>query len=96
MITDKSRYEKIQTLLDRAHEFPGQYLHKFIGANSPAFHAAVAEMESVFPTLKLQIRRESEAGKYSAYTFDFHAQSSDEVILLVEVTGNLAGLVAVY
>lgn len=95
MITEKSRYEKIQTLLDRAHEFPGQYLHKFIGMNSPAFHAAVAEMESVFPKLKLQIRRESEAGKYTAYTFNFHAQNSDEVILLVEVTGNLAGLVAV-
>lgn len=96
MISDKSRYEKIQALLDRAHEFPGPYLHKFIGLNSPGFHAAVAEMESVFPGLTLQTRRESEGGKYSAYTFNFQAENSDQVILLVEVTGNLAGLVAVY
>jgi len=91
----KRDYSTLRELLSEEEKFPLQYLHKFIGKNSPVFLTGVKGLEAAFPKLKEQSRRESGAGAHVALTFSFEAASADEVIQVLEATEVLPELVLV-
>ncbi len=88
-------YSTLRELLSEQEKFPLRYLHKFIGKNSPAFLMGVQCLEAAFPKLKQQSRRESGAKAHVALTFEFEADSADEVIQVLEATEVLPDLVLV-
>ena len=88
-------YDKIKSLLRQQEKFPFDYLHKFIGKNSPEFQAAVEALERDVPKLKLQSRRESGGGKHVAYTYTLNVQDAEEVAFLFELTQRLVDILII-
>lgn len=73
--------------------FPLEYLHKFIGKNSPEFKEAVAQLAARFPAVHTQHVRESgKSHAYLAYSFSLTALQPKDVTDLVEATSQLPGL----
>lgn len=74
------KYEKLKALLDQDQTFPHEFTYKFIGQNSPAFRAGVAEWVAKHPTIRKVSERESAGGNHLACTYDFLAPSSNAII----------------
>lgn len=89
MLKDTSR---LRALLAE-ERFPLEYLHKFIGKNTPAFSSAVSAMEARFPRVtRVSVRESGQNQTYVAYTFSLHAQHVDEIVELWTATSELADL----
>jgi len=74
-------------------QFPLTYLHKFIGKNTPAFHAAVAAMEARFPSaVRVTVRLSGVNQTYVAYTLSLNAKDPEEIVALWSATADLAEL----
>lgn len=76
-------------LLNKVYAFPAQIPHKFIGKNSDAFRASVAELQGLYVGLRNRTERTSESGKHLSLTFVFHANSAEEILRLVSSTRRL-------
>ena len=91
---------KLTELLN-TETYPMTYVHKFIGVKTPAFLAAVAQLETAFPLALRTGERESAApatdggsggGRYLALTYELKAKSAAEIIELWKATVNLPDL----
>lgn len=92
MTVTADRVARLRMLLQE-EKYPLTYMHKFIGRNTPAFRAAVAQMVRGFPTASLSTMRESgESASWLAYTYVQVAQNADEVVAFVEATTTLPEL----
>jgi hypothetical protein len=89
--------KRLKELLD-LETYPMNYTHKFIGKNTKAFLRAIDELEENFPQLDRISARESQAtqinadASYLALTYEFVANSSDEIIEVLEATSKLEDL----
>lgn len=88
-------YTKLRELL--ANEtYPHRYIHKFIGLKSDVFVQAVLLLEKKHPNAKRVSERESVSSSgqqlYIAYTFEFLAQTPEDVIALMQATTQLPDL----
>ena len=91
-MSNSDSYQKFRELLNENYQFPCIYLHKIIGKASEPFSVSLAVFESKFIGLKKTIERKSASGQHLSLTFEYHAASADDVILLVEETRKLADL----
>lgn len=88
-------FTQLKALLESQETFPTDYLHKFIGRNTPAFVNGVNVLEQQFPKLKLKHSRMSSGDANVALTYVFNANSADEIIALLQVTDNIDDVVYV-
>lgn len=100
-----SNYDKLRELLGE-ETYPHRYLHKFIGLNTDLFRDEVERFEKLFPRAKKVSERESKGGganavasgqppdapSYVAFTYEFVANSPEEIIQLLEATSHLKDL----
>ena len=89
------QFKKFRDLLDHNHQFPGPYLHKFIGKNSEIFKASVAEFEQKFIGLKKLQERLTASGSHISLTYEYIAGSADEVVRLAIETHKINDLIYV-
>jgi putative lipoic acid-binding regulatory protein len=88
-------FSKLKELLEEQETFPTQFLHKFVGRNTPEFARAVAELEKRFPSAKLQISRTSASQAHLALTYQFGAGSADDIVALLVATHALDDILVV-
>ena len=79
-------YTKLKELLMAQEKFPIDYLHKFIGKNSPQFATSVATFERKFPGIKLTSSKMSKGDAHVALTYVFQAYDADSVVELLKAT----------
>jgi len=84
------------TRLQEVHDFPGRYLFKVFGTNSPAFveavrQALVEELEEASPDFALSTR-ESARGKHVCVTLDTLVQTPEQVHELYLAFRNVDGV----
>jgi putative lipoic acid-binding regulatory protein len=86
---------RLRELLE-LESYPHLYTHKFIGHNTDAFLAALVELEVLFPKARRVGHRESgngqQGGRYLALTYELPAESVDEIVALIDATGELVDL----
>lgn len=85
-------YSKLKALLEEQETFPHRYIHKFIGRNSPRFAQSVEQFQARFPKLELQTARLSKGEAHLALTFHILAENADEIIAVLEATGDIEDL----
>ncbi len=85
-------YTKLKALLESQESFPIEFIHKFIGRNTPAFATGVAELERRHPELKLQHSRMSQGDAHVALTYTFQAASADAIIVVLRATDEIPDL----
>lgn len=85
-IRTSSDFDKLRQLLNEQETFPLNFVHKFIGRNSPQFAVGVQAFEASFPTLQKQSERKSSGDNHIALTYVFVAQNAEEVIGLLRAT----------
>jgi putative lipoic acid-binding regulatory protein len=85
--------QKLKTLLEN-ETYPHRYMHKFIGAKTSDFLAGVESLTRAFPSAKVSTRETPGKGGqvYVAYTFEFEADSADEIIRLIRATHSIKDL----
>jgi putative lipoic acid-binding regulatory protein len=86
-------FEKFRALLDSNFQFPCNYIHKFIGANSTIFKASVADFEKKFIGLTKTSERLSASEKHLSLTYDYHAANVEDVVQLLVETHKLNDLI---
>lgn len=86
-------FASFRELLNKTYSFPTQYLHKFIGKNSPIFLQSVAEFEQKFIGLKRTGENKSASNAHLALTYEYHAACADDVILLTQETSKINDLI---
>ena len=88
-------YSKLRELLLAQETFPLDYLHKFIGRNTPAFEQGLAVWRAAHPGASCQSDRLSSNQGHRSVTFIFRADSVDELIAMLQATDTIADLVMV-
>jgi hypothetical protein len=88
-------YTKLRELLLAQERFPLQYLHKFIGKNTPSFDQGVADWQAQHPLAVCQSNRLSRNGGHRAMTYVFTAGTVDELISMLEATDRITDLLMV-
>lgn len=82
-------------MLKNAHTFPGPYIIKAIGENSPDFVAHVVQAVIVVlgPTSTPEVQtRQSAQGKHQAVTMTLQVESAEQVLQLYEAVKKVKGL----
>lgn len=83
-------YDELLKVFQEKEEFPTLFIHKFIGRNTPEFLSGVAAWAaakvSLYPTLRESHRRFSGDQKHCSLTFEFTAQTAEEVIDVLKST----------
>lgn len=79
-------YAKLRILLVEQETFPTQYLHKFIGKNTPGFAEDVTQFEVRFPRARLQTARMSQGDGHVAMTYVLEAETVENIIDLLKAT----------
>ena len=73
------QYQRLRELL--ANEtFPHVFPFKFVGKLSDPFEAGVRALETQFPRLVLQSRRQSKNQKHLSLTYTLEAESAEVII----------------
>jgi putative lipoic acid-binding regulatory protein len=80
--------------LRAAHSFPGPYLFKLIGDNTPVLlEAALAVLRAAVPGVEPSVqRRESSRGNHQSLTFELPVEDAETVVLVYERFRTLAGV----
>jgi hypothetical protein len=86
-------FQKFRELLNSTYLFPCNYIHKFIGKNSPIFLQSVRDFEMKFIGLNKTAVRMSASGNHMALTYDYLAGSADEIIELTRETRKIHDLI---
>jgi putative lipoic acid-binding regulatory protein len=86
-------YASFRELLNQNYQFPTQYIHKFIGKNSPIFLQSVQEFEAKFIGLVRTGENQSASGKHVSLTYHYHAAHADDVVLLTVETSKINDLI---
>ena len=85
-------FERFKELLNANFQFPANYMHKFIGANSPEFRDAVKEFEKKFIGLTLVGEKLSSTNLHVSFTYDYLAANAEDVVSLTVETRNIPGV----
>ena len=88
-------YSKLRELLLAQETFPLDYLHKFIGRNTPAFEQGLATWCASHPQATRQSDRLSANQGHRSVTFVFRAGSVDQLIAMLQATDAIVDLVMV-
>jgi putative lipoic acid-binding regulatory protein len=78
-----SEREETLRVLNEGHTFPGPYMFKVIGENSPEFAAHVIQAATVICGLQAAPEvsvRESAGGKHQAVTISIAVESAEQVL----------------
>lgn len=93
-MADDSR-ENLLRMLNDGHEFPGEFMFKVIGANTPEFAASVLQAVVVIvgpeaaPDVSL---RESAQGRHQSVTVRIRVDSAHVVLDVYEAFRSIAGV----
>jgi hypothetical protein len=88
-------YTRLRELLLAQEEFPLEYLHKFIGRNTPAFEAGLAQWRMRFRPLSCPSDRLSANQGHRSLSFILKMSTVDELIAMLEATDAIPDLVMV-
>jgi hypothetical protein len=86
-------FASFKELLDKNHQFPTQYHHKFIGKNSQLFLQAVKDFETKHIGLKRVGEKFSANNEHISLSYDYQAASADDVIELIKETQKINDLI---
>jgi putative lipoic acid-binding regulatory protein len=80
--------------LRAAHEFPGPYIFKLIGDNSPVLlDSALEVLRSMIPSAEPSVsRRESSKGRHQSITLELRVEDAETVLLVYEQFRKLQGV----
>ncbi|NQZ01311.1 MAG: DUF493 domain-containing protein [Bdellovibrionales bacterium] len=82
------KFKQQKELLDQQHDFPCEYLFKFIVPK-----AQVEKVKALFPGHQYELRP-SKKGNYMSVSVKHHAESSDLVLAIYEKAALIEGLIA--
>lgn len=83
-------YRSLKEKLEEAHNFPEDYLFKFIIANEEAKHT---EIYRVFDNTQFTLStKESKNGKYTSITINAFVLDADQVIRIYKEVGKIPGV----
>lgn len=85
---DKEEIERLKALLDNEHEWPTNYLFKFIVPKGKE-----EELRQVFPVAEVKLRNSSK-GNYVSVTVSLRMESSSEVLAVYYQANKIEGLIA--
>jgi putative lipoic acid-binding regulatory protein len=88
-------YTKLRKLLEDTEKFPHEFVHKFIGKNTPEFATGVSELERKFPGMKLSNSRMSRGDGHVALTYVYLASTPDDVVALFKATESVPDVLVV-
>ena len=88
-------YGKLRELLLAQEKFPLDYLHKFIGRNSDAFSAGLADWAKCHPAATCQADRLSANQGHRSVTYIFRAPDVDALIAMLQATDRIPDLVMI-
>ncbi|MEN2436685.1 DUF493 domain-containing protein [Weeksellaceae bacterium A-14] len=84
-------YSSLKEKLDATHDFPEDYLFKFIVNSDPA---KLTEIYKVFDGIKTTItNRDSKNGKYTSLNVNAFVLDSDQVIRIYKEVGKIEGVI---
>ncbi len=92
-MSQEDQFAKFKSLLESNFQFPCVYTHKLIGTNSTIFQTSIEEFEKKFIGLTRKTERLSASGKHLSLTYEYHAASADDVVLLMIETRKLNDLI---
>ncbi|WP_417429304.1 DUF493 family protein [Halpernia sp.] len=87
----ESFYASLKEKLEQTHDFPEEYLFKFIITND---QSKLTEIYKVFDGIKFTMtNRESKNGKYTAASFNAFVLDADQVIKIYKEVGAIEGVI---
>ncbi|MDO4763963.1 MAG: DUF493 domain-containing protein [Flavobacteriaceae bacterium] len=85
-------YKKLKNQLEEHHNFPENYLYKFILPNGEG--EKLSELYKVFDGLKYSLNtKESSNGKYISISISCFVLSADQVIKIYKEAGKIEGII---
>ena len=83
-------YASLKAKLEATHDFPEDYMFKFIVANEDAKHT---EIYRVFDNIEFTLNtKESKNGKYTSITINAFVLDADQVIKIYKEVGKIPGV----
>ena len=83
-------YASLKEKLEATHDFPEDYMFKFIVANEDAKHT---EIYRVFDNIEFTLNtKESKNGKYTSITINVFVLDADQVIKIYKEVGKIPGV----
>ena len=83
-------YASLKEKLEATHDFPEDYLFKFIITNDESKHT---EIYRVFDEVKFTLNtKESKNGKYSSISINAFVLDADQVIKIYKEVGKISGV----
>ncbi|MCQ4035043.1 DUF493 domain-containing protein [Kaistella montana] len=83
-------YASLKEKLEATHDFPEDYLFKFIITNDESKHT---EIYRVFDEVKFTLNtKESKNGKYSSISINAFVMDADQVIKIYKEVGKISGV----
>lgn len=84
-------YKSLKEKLEQTHDFPNDYLFKFIVTNAECKHT---EIYKVFDGMKYTLTtRESSNGKYTSISINAFVLDADHVIKIYQEVGKIKGVI---
>lgn len=84
-------YASLKEKLEATHQFPEDYLYKFIITNDESKHT---EIFRVFDDIKFTLQtRDSKNGKYSSISINAFVLDADQVIKIYKEVGKIPGVI---
>jgi len=84
-------YASLKEKLEATHDFPEDYLFKFIITNQESKHT---EIYRVFDDIKFTLNtRESKNGKYTSISMNAFVMDADQVIRIYRAVGQIQGVI---
>ena len=84
-------YASLKEKLEATHDFPEDYLFKFIITNEESKHT---EIYRVFDDIKFTLNtRESKNGKYTSISINAFVMDADQVIRIYRAVGQIQGVI---
>lgn len=84
-------YASLKEKLEATHDFPEDYLFKFIITNQESKHT---EIYRVFDDIKFTLNtRESKNGKYTSISINAFVMDADQVIRIYRAVGQIQGVI---
>jgi uncharacterized protein len=85
---DENEITRLRDLLDQNHQWPTQYVFKFIVPE-----AKENELRVIFPVAEI-LTRSSKNGRYTSVTATLYMESSEEVLTIYRMASRIEGLIA--
>ena len=84
-------YASLKEKLEGTHDFPEDYLYKFIITND---EAKITEIYRAFDDVKFTLTtRDSKNGKYTSISINAFVLDADQVIKIYQIVGKIPGVI---